>query len=195
MEAHPRLAARLVPAGAGASLGAARNAGLAAARAPLCLLLDAGHSLYPRGLGVLADALDADPGSAFAYPIQEVIGDPDRFVEAGGDYLLSFLGWEAQRLRRGNYIHAPVLVRTDVVRAAGGVSADTALHGFEDYDLWCRIVDRGGRGVLVPQVLARRPESGRSEALASMHPAPGPQTRALAERAPHLLAGAFTPSQ
>ncbi len=111
---HPGLAARLVPAGAGASLGAARNAGLAAARAPLCLLLDAGHALYPRGLGVLADALDVDPGAAFAYPIQEVIGDPDRFAEAGGDYLLSFLGWEAQRLRHGNYIHAPVLIRTDV---------------------------------------------------------------------------------
>ena len=195
MEAHPGFAARLVPAGAGASLGAARNAGLAAARAPLCLLLDAGHALYPRGLGVLADALDVDPGAAFAYPIQEVIGEPDRFAEAGGDYLLSFLGWDAQRLRRGNYIHAPVLVRTDVLRAAGGVSADDALYGFEDYDLWCRIADRGGRGVLVPQVLARRPESGRSGVLASIHPTPGPQTRALAERAPGLLAGAFTPSQ
>ena len=168
-----------MPAGAGASLGAARNAGLAAARAPLCLLLDAGHALYPRGLGVLADALDVDPGAAFAYPIQEVIGEPDRFAEAGGDYLLSFLGWEAQRLRRGNYIHAPVLVRTDVLRAVGGVSADDALRGFEDYDLWCRIADRGGRGVLVPQVLARRSESGRSEVLASMHPdagAPDPRT-------------------
>ena len=195
MQAHPGLAARLVPAGSGTSLGAARNAGVAAARAPLCLLLDAGHSLYPRGLGALADALDAEPGAAFAYPIQEVIGEPDRFTEAGGDYLLSFLGWEAPRLPRENYIHAPVLVRAGVLRAVGGVGADDALRGFEDYDLWCRIADRGGRGVLAPQVLARRPESGRSVALASMHPMPGPQTRALAERAPRLLAGAFTPSQ
>ena len=195
MQAHPGLAARLVPAGAGASLGAARNAGLAAARAPLCLLLDAGQALYPRGLGVLTDALDVDPGAAFAYP--DPGGDRGARPLCRGRRRLppELLGVGGAAARRGNYIHAPVLVRTDVLRAVGGFSADDALCGFEDYDLWCRIADRGGRGVLVPQVLARRPESGRSEVLAvdASH-AGAPDPRACRAR-PGLLAGAFASPQ
>ena len=29
------------------------------------------------------------------------------------------------------------------------------LLGWEDYDLWCRVAAAGGRGVQVPQILAR----------------------------------------
>jgi hypothetical protein len=158
MQAHPGIAARLVEVSADASVGRARNAALTVARAPLCLPLDTGQEVYPRCLGVLAEALDSDPDAAFAYPILEVTGAPSRVADAGGDgdYLLSFLGWDAQRLRRGNYIHAPALIRADVLRAVGGFAQDDRLRGSEDYDLWCRIADRGGRGRLVPQVLARR---------------------------------------
>jgi hypothetical protein len=195
MQAHPGMAVRLVRAGADASVGRARNAALAVARAPLCLPLDTGQELYPRCLGVLVEALDADRDADFAYPILEVIGAPDRFADVGGDYLLSFLGWDAQRLRRGNYIHAPALIRTEVLRAAGGFAEDDRLRGFEDYDLWCRIADRGGRGRLVPQVLARRAESEHWAVLETVRPTPGAHTSALAERAPGLLAGAFTSPQ
>ena len=149
-------------------------------------------ALYPRCVAALAGALKGGPDAAFAYAIQEVTGDPERFAQAGGDYLLSFLGWEPERLRRCNYIHMPVLIRADALRAVGGFAEGDDLSGFEDYDLWCRIAERGGHGVLVRQILARRPETGHSEVLAAMHPAPGPTTRALAARAPRLLTGAFT---
>ena len=192
MRAHPEIAVRLVVAGADASVGRARNVGLAAAGAPFYLPLDAGQELYPRCLGVLAQALDDDPDAAFAYPILEVTGAPDRFADAGGDYLLSFLGWDGQRLRRGNYIHTPALIRAEVLRAVSGFAEDDRLRGFEDYDLWCRIADRGGRGRLVPEVLARRAESEHSEVLRTVRPTPGASTGALADRAPGLLAGAFT---
>lgn len=194
MQAHPGIAVRLVEVSADVSVGRARNAALTVARAPLCLLLDSGQELYPRCLGVLVEALDNDPDAAFAYPILEVTGAPDRFADVGGDYLLSFLGWDAQRLRRGNYIHAPALIRAEVLRAVGGFAEDDRLRGFEDYGLWCRIADRGGRGRLVPQVLARRAESELSGVLETVRPTPGVHTSALAERAPGLLAGAFTSS-
>jgi hypothetical protein len=157
LDAHPQAAARRVAVEAGTSLGAARNAGVAVTEAALCLLLDPGMELYPRCLGTLRDAMARDPDAAFAYCIQEVTGDADRFAEAGGDYLLSFVAWDADRIRGGNYIHAPALIRTDVLNAVGGFATGDELRGSEDHDLWCRIAERGGRGVLVPQVLARRP--------------------------------------
>jgi hypothetical protein len=187
---HPRIAARLVVSEATA-LGAARNIALDFARARFCLVVDPGQELYPRCLGLLAGTLESNPNMTFAYPIQEVTGAPDDFVDAGGDYLLSFLDWEPARLRRRNHIHAPMLVNTDQLRRLGGFAADPSLSGFEDYDLWCRIADRGWRGQLVPQVLARRTESGCSSTLATVRPSPGAATAALMQRAPRLMSGAF----
>lgn len=187
---HPRIAARLLvtkPRG----LGAAINAGLDVARGRFSLVLDSGHELYPRCLDVLAGTLEAMPEMAFVYPMQEVIGAPEEFVEAGGDYLMSLFGWDPGRLRLGNDIHAPVLIRTDLLRQVGGFATDPRLDGFEEYDLWCRMADQGWRGQLVPQVLARRTESGSSPVLSAIHPFPGETTDALMERAPKLMGGAF----
>jgi hypothetical protein len=139
----------------------------------------------------MAAALDARPEAAFVYPIQEVTGAPDDFAQAGGDYLMSFLDWDPERLRRGNYIHAPALVRTELLRDLGGFAAQEELYGFEDYDLWCRVAEHGASGQLVAQPLARRVESGRSQVLSALRPSPGAATRALTERSPGLLTGAF----
>lgn len=194
MLAHPRIPSLLVSSGARHGRGAALNVGADFARAPGCLILDPGQQLYPPCLHVLLDTLVAAPEMSFAYPIQEVIGRPESFVEAGGDYLLSYLAWDPRRLRRRNEIQAPYLIRTALLRAAGGFATDPRLEGFEDYDLWCRLSERGWRGQLVSQILARRTESRSSSTLRTLHPAPGPATEALAERSPELLAGAFTAS-
>lgn len=188
---RPRIAARLVVTET-MRLGAARNIGLDFARGPFFLILDPGQELYPRCLEVLTATLEAMPEMVFVYPMQEVTGAPDEFVNAGGDYLMSFLGWDPGRLRRGNYIHAPALIRTDRLRQLGGFATDPCLEGFEDYDLWCRIADRDWRGQLVAQELARRTMSGSSRTLSAIHPSPGAATTALVERAPNLMGGAFS---
>lgn len=188
---HPRIPAQLLTAGDRRGRGAARNIALDFARGPYCLLLDPGQELYPLALHVLAGTLDAMPDAAFAYPIQEVVGEPDAFVDAGGDYLMSYLGWDPGRLRRGNHIHGPVLLRADRLREIGGFCTDPRLEGVEDYDLWCRIAERGWIGQLVPQELGRRVESGASEVLWALRPSPGPAADALMERSPGVMAGAF----
>ncbi|MGO9906359.1 MAG: hypothetical protein ACLP4R_13365 [Solirubrobacteraceae bacterium] len=157
MSAHPEIASRFVAADV-ADTGAARNIGLDFARGAFLLILAPGQELYPRCLDVLTRTFEARPEVTFAYPIQEVTGDPDGFVSAGGDYLLSYLEWEPARMRD---IRTPALVRTDCVRQLGGFAADGQPDGFEDYDLWRRMAARGW-GQLVPEALARRAESGPS---------------------------------
>jgi len=188
--AHPRIPAQLVVTKA-TGLGAARNIGLDFSRAPFLLILDPGQELYPRCLDVLVGTLEAMPEMAFVYPIQQVTGAPEEFVEAGGDYLLSYLGWDPGRLRLRNDIHAPALIRTDRLRQLGGFATDPHLNGFEDYDLWCRMAEQGWQGQLVPQELIRRSESGSSRTLSTLHPSPGDATTALTQRAPDLMSGAF----
>lgn len=190
MSDHPRVAARLVVSPRVRGRGAARNVGLDFARGSFCAVMDPGQELYPRCLEVLVGTLQAMPDVAFVYPIQEVSGSAKTFVDGGGDYLLSFLGWEPRRFRLGNHIFGPALIRTDRLREIGGYAVDARLDGFEDYDLWCRMANRGWRGQVVPQELARRHESGSSCVLSQIRLAGGAAATALSERAPRLFAGA-----
>jgi hypothetical protein len=47
------------------------------------------------------------------------------------------------------------LVRRDWLVAHGGYTTDRRLHGWEDFDLWCRVAEHGLRGVQVPSIVAR----------------------------------------
>jgi glycosyltransferase EpsE len=163
---HPRIAARLVVSDA-IGLGAARNVGLDFARAPSLLVLDPGQELYPRCLDVLTGTLEAMPDVAFVYPMQEVTGAVEEFVRAGGDYVLSFLGWDPGRLRAGTDIHVPALIRTARLLDLGGFATEPRLERLAERDLWYRMADRGWRGQLVPQILVRRTESESSRTLAA----------------------------
>ena len=166
---HPRIPARLV-VGDRSGLGMARNIGLDLARGAFSLILDSGQELYPRCLEALAQALEATPEMAFVYPIQEVTGAPEDFVNTGGDYLLSLFGWDRGRLHRESDIRAPALIRTDRLRRLGGFPTDPHMAGFQGRDIWCRLADPGWPGQLVPQVLARRPEWGASPTLSVPQP-------------------------
>jgi cellulose synthase/poly-beta-1,6-N-acetylglucosamine synthase-like glycosyltransferase len=145
MDAHPYIAARLVSA-PDPALGVLRNAAVDGARGQLCLVLDAGSLIYPRGVDVLVDVLRDDPDLSFAYPIQDV----------AGDHLTSYRRWHAWLLHRSDDLRAPALIRADRLRDLGGFTTEGAARGHEDLDLWSRMAARGWRGELVPQPVARR---------------------------------------
>ncbi|MDQ3672664.1 MAG: glycosyltransferase [Actinomycetota bacterium] len=130
-------------------LGRTRNDLVAAARGELVFMLDADNEIYPTALSRLVEALDDEPAAFFAYPMLEehVDGEPDT--------LRSFMPWEPGLLAESNYIDAMSLLRRQELLQLGGYTEDPRLHGWEDYDLWCRTADRGLRGVLVPEILAR----------------------------------------
>lgn len=145
--------AEVVRQPANAGLAVARNLALARAHAPLFFVLDADNALYPRCLERLAAAMAHDRRSAFAYPLIEAFGDQPGVM---GTPVFS-----AERLAAGNYIDAMALVRTRRLREAGGY-ATMQVPGWEDYDLWCRFVERGWSGTRVPELLARYRTHGAS---------------------------------
>jgi glycosyltransferase involved in cell wall biosynthesis len=146
---HAHLPGLLIEHVVNRGLGRTRNDLVESARGEFVFMLDADNEIYPTALGRLAAALDDDPEALFAYPMLEehVDGEPDT--------LRSFLPWEPGRLAESNYIDAMSLLRRRELLELGGYTEDTRLHGWEDYDLWCRTAQRGLRGVLVPEILAR----------------------------------------
>lgn len=188
MTAHPLVRAQLIGHATNQGLGAARNTGLGAARAAYCLVLDAGSQVYPTCIDALAWTLDSLPGFTFAYPMLEVFGTTETLLAWDGNYLRNALGWEPERLRLGNYIDAPSMIRTSRLRELGGFTTNCDLYGYEDYDVWCRMAERGWAGQLVPHILGRYRASASSiESAAKLSDTP--VAGAVIERAPMLMAG------
>jgi glycosyltransferase involved in cell wall biosynthesis len=124
-------------------LGFARNSGFAAAETQFVLPLDADNRLRPNCCEVLWRRLSAGR-AAFAYPAIQQFGTKS---EIFGTEAFSSL-----RLQTGNYIDAMALVRKSAWALAGGY--DHIASGWEDFDFWCRLVERGAFGLSVPEVLA-----------------------------------------
>jgi glycosyltransferase involved in cell wall biosynthesis len=137
-------------------LPSSRNTAIAFARGDYVLVLDSDNELYPQCLERLVSALDEDRDAAFAYGILE------KFDDDGPKGLVSFLGWDPERLGRHNYIDALALIRRSVLREVDGYTTDLRLYGWEDYDLWCKLASRGMRGTHVKEIVARYREADGS---------------------------------
>ncbi len=124
---------------ANAGLGPARNAGFAAAETPYVLPLDADNRLRPRCCKRLLDEAVAQ-GAAFAYPVIRQFGDLSGRLGA--------FPYAPARLIGLPYIDAMALVSVAAWAGAGGYSA--MRQGWEDYEFWCRMAERGMHGVHVP---------------------------------------------
>jgi hypothetical protein len=84
------------------------------------------------------------------------------------------------------------LWRREALVALGGYTRDRRLHGWEDYDLWCRSAERGRSGAFVPEILARYRVSGHSM-LSLTDISNRIAVSLLVERYPTLMAGVEPP--
>ena len=186
VRAHEGLAVLLVRHAWNRGLGSARNTALDFARGEFAFMLDADNELFPHGLGRLVEVLECKPEAAAAY------GMLDMFSDEGNLGLLSCFPWEPERFRTGNFIDAMALWRTSVVRGLGGYTREDRLHGWEDYDLWCRLAESGGTAELVPEVVARY-RASRTSMLSLTNISARNAVSVLIERYPRLMAGVDPP--
>jgi hypothetical protein len=108
------------------------------------LPLDADNRLHPNACAHLLAALTSSR-AAFAYPAIQEFGAKNGIF---GNQPYTVLA-----LAKGNYIDAMALVRKSAWAAAGGYE-NTIWPGFEDFDFWCRLAERGQYGLSVPEILA-----------------------------------------
>lgn len=138
---------RLIRTG-GLGVGAARAAGLDAARGDYLAFCDDDDEWLPGHLATLTTFLDEHSDVDLAYGDAEWTGDGQPpAVPYSIDFDLSLLG-------EVNYVHpSDLVVRADAARAVGGF--DRTLRSFEDWDLWLRM-SRTSRMWHVPVVVTRR---------------------------------------
>jgi glycosyltransferase involved in cell wall biosynthesis len=122
--------------------GAARMAGVRAARTEYVFTLDADDLLAPGTLCRLADALDRDRGAAFAWGNYAPFGAP-RPVRITARAL------DPWSITYWNAMPALALFRRDALLATGGWTHEP---GYEDWDLWMTFAERGRHGVHVPDI-------------------------------------------
>lgn len=131
---------------------AARNTGLAAARAPLVAQLDADDMWEPEYLEHVLSLFD-DPGVGLAYTNAAIVGHPEGLE----DYIIDTSVHPIDRfpqLAEANPIASlTATMRRDAVRAVGGYSR--LLFGTEDYHLYLKLARAGWRFGYVDRKLAR----------------------------------------
>jgi glycosyltransferase involved in cell wall biosynthesis len=126
---------------ANAGLSAARNAGYERADTPLLIALDADDLLPPGALRALKAGLA--PGVGFVYGVTRFFGEWD------GD--MAFPPLDPYRLLHRHIIGPVGLTRRELWEDVGGY--DPAFRtGYEDWDFWLGAIERGWRGVKVPEV-------------------------------------------
>lgn len=138
-------------------VGAARNAGAAMTRGSFIMFLDADDVLDPGYAMRCYEALESAPSkTAYAYTKMRLFG-----TQAG---IFESRPFDRKALLNGNFVHASALIRRSVFDMAGGFDRSWRL-GYEDYELWVRILSMGYGGVFVPQPLLnyrRHPRSRNS---------------------------------
>jgi glycosyltransferase involved in cell wall biosynthesis len=116
-------------------LGPTRNTGFDAAETRFVFPLDADNLLRPECC-VEALATIQATGAAFVYPTIQRFG-----AETG---LMGTDRYAPVRFAGGNYIDAMALVSKSAWAAVSGYKYMPMSHmGYEDYDFWCRCVERG----------------------------------------------------
>jgi glycosyltransferase involved in cell wall biosynthesis/GT2 family glycosyltransferase/SAM-dependent methyltransferase len=127
---------------ANAGLGPTRNAAFDAANTAFVLPLDADNKLLPECTALCLSTV-TDSGAAFAYPRIRQFGDSSDVMGIDPFEPGRFIGW--------NYIDAMALVAKEAWAAVGGYG-EFRVMGWEDYDFWCRLVEKGLWGTPVSGV-------------------------------------------
>lgn len=128
-----------------AKLSITRNTGIYISRSEYCFMLDADNIIYPRCIEKHVSALLDRPAAGAAYSLLEVFGGASDIIGAGV--------FTKDGLKRGNFIDAMAMFRRSMLLEMGGY--EHIPYGWEDYDLWLRMLDADQIAIHIPEILAR----------------------------------------
>ena len=125
-------------------LPAARNLAARQASGALFCALDADNRLAPAWFEKGVAALDAQPELAFV----------SHWLQAFGDERWTWtpISCDLPALLARNTVNGAALLRREAFDEVGGYD-ESMREGCEDWDLWLRLVERGRRGAIVPEIL------------------------------------------
>jgi glycosyltransferase involved in cell wall biosynthesis len=125
-------------------LPSARNNGIREAQGECILPLDADDRIGPTYLEQAVRLLDADPESGIVYCKAEYFGDRN------GEWLLPDYSLEEMLLN--NVIFCAAVFRKVDWDLVGGFDPEM-VHGWEDYDFWLSLIERGRTVKRIPEIL------------------------------------------
>ena len=132
-------------------LAAARNTAFQASLSPWCFVLDADNQLFPEALSACYELASLGSSQlAVVHPLLLVESEPGR--EDDQRSLVGLASWQKSRLMKENTIDAMALVRRSAWNSVGGYTHIEG--GWEDYDFWCKLIDKGFYGIQCPKILA-----------------------------------------
>ncbi|MBC8277552.1 MAG: glycosyltransferase family 2 protein, partial [FCB group bacterium] len=127
-----------------AGLPSARNAGIRESSGEFILPLDADDMLHPLYLERTVPVLIKTPGLGYVYVIADCFGDEHR-TWTGGEF-------DFGKLLENNLMTCTTLYRKQAWLDAGGYNPNMK-HGFEDWDLWVGMAEKGWFGRLLNEPL------------------------------------------
>ncbi len=142
IEAHPEASIRLIAQAHCGSPGQTRNVGIGAARGEYVVCLDADDRLHHEYVARCASALDARAEAAIAYGDVQMFGDADTLHVPPE--------WDTRVQLDCNFLDVVSMFRRSVWTEVGGY--DTEI-GYEDWDFWIAVIERGWTGVKAPGAL------------------------------------------
>jgi glycosyltransferase involved in cell wall biosynthesis len=126
----------------------ARTTGLGATSAPYVFPLDSDDLAVPGSLARLADALDETPSADAAYGDWVQFGAVESLVRVPRTFDPYLVAW------RNRYPVAS-LFRRSFLEAVGGWRSVDGMVGYEDWDLWMSLAERGSTAVFTDTIAVR----------------------------------------
>jgi glycosyltransferase involved in cell wall biosynthesis len=127
-------------------LAAARNTGIKKAQGRYILPLDADNKIKPAYITEAIEILDENPAIGVVYGDAELFGEKTGIVEVPE--------FDINRLVAGNYIDACAVFRKIVWQDCGGYDSQIPQKlGYEDWDFWLGVAEKGWQFHHISQVL------------------------------------------
>jgi len=145
-------------------VAAARNCGIRKASGKYVVPLDADDTIEPTYLEKCVWFLETHPDTAYVYTGVRHFGDFQALCKDEFDF---------ERLKTYNYITVTSMFQKRHFLDVGGYSEDSREGGYEDWDFWLSMGERGYFGALIPEELFnyRRRSGSRLSASKTQHDA------------------------